>query len=98
MRTRIEIEELESKLLAPYGMKARDSAGRKHNEEQHSIRTCYQRDRDRIVHCEAFRKLEYKTQVFVIFEGDYYRTRLTHTIEVAQIARTIGRSKCREKR
>jgi dGTPase len=56
------------------------------------VRTCYQRDRDRIIHSEAFRKLEYKTQVFVIYEGDYYRTRLTHTIEVAQIARTIGRS------
>ena len=58
----------------------------------HEWRTCYQRDRDRIVHSEAFRKLEYKTQVFVIFEGDYYRTRLTHTIEVAQLARTVGRN------
>ena len=56
------------------------------------MRTCYQRDRDRVVHSEAFRKLEYKTQVFTILEGDYYRTRLTHTIEVAQIARTIGRN------
>ena len=73
-------------------MKSRDSGGREHEEAQHEIRTCYQRDRDRVVHCEAFRKLEYKTQVFVIYEGDYYRTRLTHTIEVAQIARTIGRS------
>lgn len=73
-------------------MKSRDTAGRMYEEPQHDVRTCYQRDRDRIVHCEAFRKLEYKTQVFVIFEGDYYRTRLTHTIEVAQIARTIGRA------
>lgn len=92
MRTREEIEKIEDKILAPYAMKSKDSAGREHKEPPHEIRTCYQRDRDRIVHCEAFRKLEYKTQVFVIFEGDYYRTRLTHTIEVAQIARTIGRS------
>jgi len=91
MRTRKDIEELENSSLAPYGMRSQDSAGREHSEEQHVVRTCYQRDRDRIVHSEAFRKLEYKTQVFVIFEGDYYRTRLTHTIEVAQIARTIGR-------
>ena len=92
MRTRQDIEMLEDKMLAPYAMKSRDSGGRKYKEDQHEIRTCYQRDRDRVVHCEAFRKLEYKTQVFVIYEGDYYRTRLTHTIEVAQIARTIGRN------
>lgn len=92
MRTRKDIEALEDQILAPYAMKSKDSAGRFYKEPAHDIRTCYQRDRDRIVHCEAFRKLEYKTQVFVIFEGDYYRTRLTHTIEVAQIARTIGRS------
>ncbi len=94
MRTRKDIEELEVKILAPYAMKAMDSAGRAHEEPPHSGRTCYQRDRDRIVHSEAFRKLEYKTQVFVIFEGDYYRTRLTHTIEVAQLARTLGRNLC----
>jgi len=92
MRTRQEIEELEDKILAPYAMKSKDSVGRRHKEGDHSGRTCYQRDRDRVVHSEAFRKLEYKTQVFVIFEGDYYRTRLTHTIEVAQLARTIGRN------
>lgn len=92
MRTRKEIEDLESKILAPYAMKSKDSVGRLHKEPDHPGRTAYQRDRDRIVHCEAFRKLEYKTQVFVIFEGDYYRTRLTHTIEVAQLARTIGRN------
>ena len=92
MFTRENFEQLEDKILAPYAMKAKDSLGRQHAEPTHSIRTCYQRDRDRIVHCEAFRKLEYKTQVFVIFEADYYRTRLTHTIEVAQIARTIGRT------
>jgi dGTPase len=94
MRTRQDIEELESKVLAPYAMKSRDAGARQHDEPQHEARTCYQRDRDRIVHSEAFRKLEYKTQVFVIFEGDYYRTRLTHTIEVAQLARTLGRNLC----
>ena len=92
MRTRKEIEQLEQHVLAPYAMKSKDSSGRQYPEALHEARTCYQRDRDRIVHSEAFRKLEYKTQVFVIFEGDYYRTRLTHTIEVAQIARTIGRN------
>lgn len=92
MRNRLEIEELEIKNLAPYAMKSRDSADREVPEAAHEVRTCYQRDRDRVVHSEAFRKLEYKTQVFSIFEGDYYRTRLTHTIEVAQIGRTIGRN------
>ncbi|MFA5060461.1 MAG: deoxyguanosinetriphosphate triphosphohydrolase [Candidatus Omnitrophota bacterium] len=94
MRTRQEIEALEEKNLACFAMKSKDSAGRVYKEPDHPTRTAYQRDRDRIVHCEAFRKLEYKTQVFTIFEGDYYRTRLTHTIEVAQIARTIGRNLC----
>lgn len=92
MRTREDIEQLENQILAPYAMKSKDSSGRIYDEPKHPTRTCYQRDRDRIVHSEAFRKLEYKTQVFVIFEGDYYRTRLTHTIEVAQLARTIGRN------
>ena len=92
MRTRQDIEELESKILAPYAMKSQDAGARQFDEPQHESRTCFQRDRDRIVHSEAFRKLEYKTQVFVIFEGDYYRTRLTHTIEVAQLARTLGRN------
>lgn len=92
MRTREEIEKIEDVVLAPYAMHSRDSAGRFFTEADHPTRTCYQRDRDRIVHLRAFRNLEYKTQVFPIFEGDYYRTRLTHTIEVAQIARTIGRS------
>ena len=92
MRTRQDIEALEDAILAPYGMRSRDSAGREHKEADHPTRTCYQRDRDRIIHCEAFRRLEYKTQVFVIFEGDYYRTRLTHTLVVAQIARTLGRN------
>lgn len=92
MLNREAIEELEQANLAPYAMKSRDSWGRQFVEPEHEIRTDFQRDRDRVVHCEAFRKLEYKTQVFVIFEGDYYRTRLTHTIEVAQLARTIGRN------
>jgi len=92
MLSRKDIEALEEKILAPYAMKSRDTSGREFAEPPHESRTCYQRDRDRIVHSEAFRKLEYKTQVFIIFEGDYYRTRLTHTIEVAQIARTIGRN------
>ena len=70
MRTREDIEALEEKILAPYAMKSRDSAGRMHPEAPHAVRTCYQRDRDRIVHSEAFRRLEYKTQVFVITEGD----------------------------
>ena len=92
MQTREDIELLEEKILAPYAMKSKDSKGRDYPEPPHATRTCYQRDRDRIVHSEAFRKLEYKTQVFTVLEGDYYRTRLTHTIEVAQIARTIGRN------
>jgi dGTPase len=92
LHTRKEIEKWEQENLATYAMHSKDSRGRKFKEPEHQYRTIYQRDRDRIVHCEAFRKLEYKTQVFVVFEGDYYRTRLTHTLEVAQIARTIGRN------
>ena len=92
MRTRQDHEQLEEKNLAPYAMKSREAGEREYPEDKHPIRTCFQRDRDRIVHCEAFRNLEYKTQVFIIFEGDYYRTRLTHTIEVGQIGRTIGRA------
>ena len=92
MFSRKDIEDQEIKNLAPYAMKSRDAGPRQSDEPAHEWRTCFQRDRDRIVHSEAFRKLEYKTQVFVIFEGDYYRTRLTHTIEVAQLARTLGRN------
>lgn len=69
-----------------------DSGGRAHAEAEHPYRSCYQRDRDRIVHCSAFRRLDYKTQVFVPHEQDHYRTRLTHTLEVAQIARTLSRA------
>ncbi|MFH1281124.1 MAG: deoxyguanosinetriphosphate triphosphohydrolase [Candidatus Omnitrophota bacterium] len=82
--------EFENKFLAPYAMKSCDSRGRAHQEDEHAYRSCYQRDRDRIIHSAAFRRLEYKTQVFVNHEGDYYRTRLTHSIEVSQIARTIA--------
>ena len=85
-----KIKEYEDKFLAPYAAKSCNSLGRVHKEEEHPYRSCYQRDRDRIVHSAAFRRLEYKTQVFVNHEGDYYRTRLTHSIEVSQIARTIA--------
>lgn len=83
---------VEKEFLAGYATCASDSRGRAFPEEEHPFRSPYQRDRDRIIHSTAFRRLEYKTQVFVIHEGDYYRTRLTHTIEVAQIARTIARA------
>jgi len=92
MLWREELEQQEIERLAPYGMKSRDSRGRAYAEGEHRYRTAYQRDRDRIIHTTAFRRLEYKTQVFIITEGDYYRTRLTHTIEVAQIGRTIARA------
>jgi dGTPase len=92
MLTSKEIELREEREIAPYAMKSKDSRGRKYPEEEHRYRSIYQRDRDRIIHSTAFRRLEYKTQVFVNHEGDYYRTRLTHTIEVSQIARSIARA------
>jgi dGTPase len=91
MLTRELLETRELEILASYAVKSRESRGRAYPEEEHSYRTAFQRDRDRIIHTTAFRRLEYKTQVFVNFEGDYYRTRLTHTIETAQIARTMAR-------
>jgi dGTPase len=91
MLKREDIEELEEKNLSTFAAKSKSSRGSIHPQEKPEFRTVYQRDRDRIVHSAAFRRLEYKTQVFVNHEGDYYRTRLTHTIEVVQIARSIAR-------
>lgn len=85
-------EENEKIILSPYASLACNSLGRDREEPECEIRTCYQRDRDRIIHCKAFRRLKHKTQVFLAPEGDYYRTRLTHTLEVSQIARTIARA------
>ena len=85
------LETREAASLAPYAMRSRDSRGRVHAEPEHASRMVFQRDRDRIIHSTAFRRLEYKTQVFVNHEGDYYRTRLTHTVEASQVTRTLAR-------
>lgn len=84
--------EIEAGYLSPYACKAADSKGRMQPLEEDGLRTVFQRDRDRILHCKAFRRLKHKTQVFLSPEGDHYRTRLTHTLEVSQIARTIARA------
>ena len=91
-RSRLDFEQWEQEWLAPWAMKSKDSRGRDYPDPEKPYRSAFQRDRDRVVHTTAFRRLEYKTQVFVSYEGDYYRTRLTHTIEVAQIGRTIARA------
>lgn len=90
--TRAQLESLEEQTLAPYACLSQRSKGRVYPEDEPEYRTAFQRDRDRILHTTAFRRLEYKTQVFINYEGDYYRTRLTHTLEVSQIARTIARA------
>ncbi len=92
MLTREEWESIEEKQLASYAQKSKETKGRRFPEPEHPYRSVYQRDRDRIIHSRSFRRLQYKTQVFVNHEGDHYRTRLTHTTEVAQISRTLART------
>ncbi len=92
MNIRERMEEREAEMLSPYAVLSRCSAGRDKPEEECDVRTAFQRDRDRILHCKAFRRLKDKTQVFLAPQGDHYRNRLTHTLEVSQIARTIAKA------
>ena len=91
MTIREQLEAREIDYLSPYATLSKNSRGREREEAQCDIRPVFQRDRDRILHCKAFRRLKQKTQVFLLPKGDHYRTRLTHTLEVSQIARTIAR-------
>lgn len=88
------LEERESEYLSPFAALSKNTKGRMHEQQKCPLRTEFQRDRDRIIHCKSFRRLKHKTQVFIAPRGDHYRTRLTHTLEVSQIARTIARSLC----
>ena len=92
MIVRERTEDIEEKILSPFAALSKNTKGRDIPEEECELRTPYQRDRDRIIHCKSFRRLKHKTQVFLSPEGDHYRTRLTHTLEVSQIARTIARA------
>ena len=92
MNIRESMELREQELLSPFASHSTDTRGRDRPEEECDVRTAYQRDRDRILHCKAFRRMKDKTQVFLAPQGDHYRTRLTHTLEVSQIARTIARA------
>ncbi len=92
MTIREQLEEREKQYLSPYAVLSRNSRGRMCEEVQCDIRPVFQRDRDRILHCKAFRRLRQKTQVFLLAKGDHYRTRLTHTLEVSQNARTIAKA------
>ena len=89
---RCELEQRERSLLAPFAAFSADSKGRARKEPECDYRMAFQHDRDRIIHSKAFRRLKYKTQVFLTPSGDHYRTRLTHTLEVSQIARTIAKA------
>jgi len=92
LTVREKTEQIEHEILSPFATLSVNSKGRMRHEEPCPLRTAFQRDRDRIIHCKSFRRLKYKTQVFLAPEGDHYRTRLTHTLEVSQIARTIARA------
>ena len=92
MYTRLDREQAEAQQYAPYAARSSETRGRLHPEKPHAYRSEFQRDRDRIIHCRAFRRLEYKTQVFVNWTADHYRTRLTHTIEMSAVGRTLARA------
>ena len=92
MTIREELEQREHMMLSPWAARADETRGRLRPEEENEVRTCYQRDVDRIVYSKSFRRLKHKTQVFLQPEGDHYRTRLTHTLEVMRISRTIARA------